>query len=109
MATAKLTGFIIGGICISLIAVLYVYFLSEVDVHYPNSNFNQTSLESINKLDDFKYQTESIKNETENIKTKTGILDIIGSYIENGYKAALLSLKSSVKVKSLRETSGAFR
>ena len=94
MATPKLTGFIIGSILISLFAVAIMYFQSDMNFYYNNQNFNSSDLESFNKLNEFKVQTETIKNQTENIKTKTGILDIIGSYIENGYQAALLSLKS---------------
>ena len=91
---AKISGFIIGAILVSLLAVVFVTFQSDMNFYYPNNNYNSTALNGLNQSDTFRAQSEAIKNQTSTLKTKTGILDIIGSYVESGYQAIVLSLSS---------------
>lgn len=96
METSKvrISTFIVSLIIISLGASIFGFFLGGLNDNYGISE--NTNLSSFNKLTNLTKNVENIRNETEKIETKSGILDIVGDYISSAFQTAKLSF-SSVK------------
>jgi len=93
MSTPKISGFLVGLGLMSLIAGIFVLnlasFTSEYDVTYDNS-----SLETYNKLQTLSEDAEKIRNETSSISSQDlSFTDIIGGYFTSGYNAMMVSVK----------------
>lgn len=87
---AKITSFMYALILISVIAVGFsLYFVGLADGY--NLDYDNTSLEAFNQLDAMNDKAEEIKGGVNDIKEKTGILDIIGGYFSSAYKVLLLT------------------
>jgi len=91
--TAKISGFLVGLGLMSLIVGIFIInlgaFTSEYDVNYDNS-----SLETYEKLESLNKDAEEIRNSTVNINTQDlSFKDVVGGYFTSGYNAMLLSVK----------------
>lgn len=90
---AKISSFIIGVILASLIVTVIAIFISEGSSEYGVS-YENSSLNTFNKLESLKNTSQDIKDETLNLKTDPGVLDVIGSFFKGGYQSLILSAKS---------------
>lgn len=91
---AKISTFIIGLISVSLIITLFNLFLGGVNQEYHASTYDQGDLDTYNKLDELTDQSEEIKDEITSIQSKPNIIDVIGGFFENGYRAMKLTYTS---------------
>lgn len=93
MGVPKFSTFIISLVWISFFAVIFTGFISNLAINYGVDNTN-LDFDSYNKLQELDTTTKELKEGVESFETKTGILDIIGAYFENGYRTAKTALKS---------------
>ena len=77
----------IGLIIISLGAVLIGGLINEYNDIYPRSDYDNTTLEKMNKLNKMKNYSETIRNETE-ITANSNLFDVLGAYFSAGYASA---------------------
>jgi len=89
----KISEFMVGLIAIGFFSAVFVLFMgamqSNYDVEYDNS-----SMVIYDQLDELNVQAEDIKTEVSGISEKPGILDVIGSYFSDAYKALKLTKNS---------------
>lgn len=84
----KISTFIIALILISLTVAVFGTFWANVNTYYPSTSYDNTSLESMNKLETLRNLTEDSKSQSENIAGQSGEnIDVIGSFFSSGYKA----------------------
>jgi len=85
----KISNFIIGTIVGSLFLTLFALFLSDAnDVFSPtDATYNNATLETFNKINELKENSNSIRNETSTIKQDPTVLDVIGGFFKSGYSA----------------------
>ena len=90
---AKISGFIIGLILVSGIMGLLGLVVTNISVTY-NVDYDQTDIDSYTKIQELNNLTQDIQDEADKIKSKSGLLDILGDFFSQGYKALKLSYKS---------------
>lgn len=92
----KISSFIIGLIVFCMIISILGLFITKVGTEYAPSDYaaNQARLDNYNKLDELTAQTNLIKNGTSEIKEKTGVLDVIGSFFSDAYRTLLITKNS---------------
>lgn len=90
---AKLSTLMVGMILVSLTTVIFGFYYSELGSGY-NVNYDNSSLEVYNKLDEMKDLSEDIEDETSDIKENTGVLDVIGNFFSAAYDSLKLTLQS---------------
>jgi len=88
---AKISSFIIA-------MVVFMVFISAgvlplMDKLQP-SGYNSTELEFYNKLDNLTSNSEDIKNSSISLRSKSGVLDVLGGFFEAGYDTVKISLNS---------------
>lgn len=99
MGVPKMTGFIIGAVLVSLIAISFGLNVQKFATSY-NVTVSNTTLQSFQKLD-------SLYNASENTRAQTDItidkdfFDIIGGYFTAAYKAVKVSTASVEVVTSM--------
>ena len=91
---ARISGFMIGVVVVSLVITLFGIFLGGLNENYVNSNYDASSIEAYNKLEDINAQSKTIKSEVSGIKDNPNALDVIGSFFTSGYQALKLTLTS---------------
>lgn len=90
---AKVSTFIIGLVISSLAVAIIALFMGNVAIFY-DLEYDNTTFDEYNRLDELALEAQSIQNQTLDIKEKSGILDIIGGYFSDGYKALRLTISS---------------
>ena len=89
---AKISTFIISMLFVSLFVATLGYFMGGINASY-DLNYDNTTFDNYDKLNDITATTEEIKDKTENIEDK-GVLDIIGGYFSSAYSAIKLTGQS---------------
>jgi hypothetical protein len=90
----KVSSFMVGTIVVALIITLFNVFLAGLNDAYTTSDYDSSTLDAYNKLDDLNTQSESIKDEVSAIKENPNVLDVIGGFFTSGYKALKLTYTS---------------
>lgn len=92
MGNPKITGFIIALVLVGLFTAIYGLTIAEFNNNYDidNSNINLTAYNQLNSLSE---KAEEVQEKT-NIEEKSGVLDIIGSYIGGAYDALYITAES---------------
>ena len=90
---AKITTFLIGLVFIGIFITIISNFIGHVSDGY-GQTYNDSELEVYNRIESITNDTEEIKTSVESVSEKTGILDIIGSFFSDAYKAAKITLGS---------------
>lgn len=92
----KISSFIIGLILFSVIVGIFGIFVANVGVLYSPADYteNNETLATYNKLNELSSQTEELKNSTSDIKEKTGVLDVVGSFFTDSYRTLLITKSS---------------
>jgi hypothetical protein len=93
MGNPKLSTFLIALVWISFVAVGLGLFVSSLSVNYGVAD-SSANVTLFNKMDTLNTEIYKYKNETENFKQPTGIIDTIGGYFSSGYKVMQLGFKS---------------
>lgn len=93
MGTAKISGFIIGLIIVSFIVAVISLNITTLSANY-GVGWNNTSLDSYNKMNELSVKVENISTSVENFEEKPGLLDIVGGFFSNAYKVLLVSKDS---------------
>lgn len=92
----KITGFIIGLLIFSAIAGIFGIFISYLGKEYAPTDYteNNATLASYNKLTQLSQDMELIQNGTTEIKEKSGVFDVIGSYFSDAYRTMIITKNS---------------
>ena len=90
---------LIGIIVVGLISSGLVMFISSGVNTYAPSGYSESDLASFNKMSELNDQMKTFEDESNEVSSKEGVLDILGSYFTNMYQAAK-TLKSSNDVLS---------
>lgn len=93
MGQPTLTGFVIGLVVLSAIAGILGLFLTQTALVY-NVEYDNTTIAKFNRLSDTSLQTQRIKNETEKISEKEGLIDVIGGYFSSAYRTIVVTKQS---------------
>lgn len=92
---AKLTDFMIGMVAIMVIIVAgFGALMAEMAQNYGVQDYNSTRISNYNKLTDMSRITEEIKTETQEIQSRSGLLDVLGGFFEAGYNTLKLAASS---------------
>jgi len=86
----------IGMIIFSAIVAILGIYIAQVGAYYspPDYAENNETLENYNKLNELTQQAENIQNSTSEIREKTGVLDVIGSFFSDAYRSLLITKTS---------------
>ena len=90
----KISGFIIALVLVGLFSGVYGLYFSEIAAKYGVTTYDNSSLETYNKLTEMNSLSESIKNNTRSITTKSGVTDIVGDFFASAYGVVKLTLSS---------------
>jgi len=90
----KVSSFIIGTILGSLFIVVFALFLQDANDCYAPPTFDNSTLETFNKLDDLKQSSDNVKEATSTIKQDPTVLDVIGGFFKSGYAALITAGQS---------------
>ena len=92
----KISSFMIGLVIFSAIVAIIGMYIGQVGQYYnpPDYAENNETLEKYNKLNELTTQTEAIQNSTGEIREKTGVLDVIGSFFSDAYRSLLITKTS---------------
>lgn len=90
----KLTNFIISMVLIGMFVGGIGIFLNQGAVNYNISSYDNESINRYERLDNFTYQTEELRNKSVSIKTESGLLDVIGGYFKSAYTALVITQSS---------------
>lgn len=88
----RISTFLIGMVLVSLFVVAISLFLSELTDEYGTAQSD--SIEVYNHMDALQSRVEQIQGNVTQIKEKTGILDVIGSYFSSGYQTLMITKDS---------------
>ena len=70
-------------------------FLSELNNNYSPSNYTESDITAFNKLDSIQENANAIRNNAEGIgSTGSGIVDIFGTFLTQGYSALKIAAGS---------------
>jgi len=89
---SKMSSFIIALIIIGLTSFAIGTLFGQFNEKYP-TDYDSTSFESFNRLNNLTQQTKDIE-ETTNINERSGITDIIGGYFSSAYQSLKLTTGS---------------
>jgi|TARA_Y100000034_G_scaffold136353_1_gene212350 hypothetical protein len=92
---AKITSFI--AVLIVFILVIsggFATFMAEIYDKYGAANYSNETLEEYNKLSELESHTEDIKNKSMEMRSETGLTDILGGFFQSGYDAIKISIAS---------------
>jgi hypothetical protein len=92
-AEVKISTFIIGMIVASLAVVFFSLFMSSLSSAY-TINYNNSSLETYNKLDELANHTKAIQESSENLKQNSNLLDVLNGFFNDAYKTLLVTKQS---------------
>lgn len=97
----KATSLVISLVVISMIVGVIGVFSSSLATKYSSSGYSALNLDTYDKMENLTSHAEEIKTKTDDIKEKTGILDIIGGYFSDAYNALKVTKDSYSVVESL--------
>jgi hypothetical protein len=100
----KVSWFIIGTLIGSLAIVLFSLLLADVNEAHSPSTYDNSSLETLNKIQDLKQDSEEIKDATTTIEQDPSILDVIGGFFKSGFSALKTAGKSFSVFNSMAES-----
>lgn len=90
---AKISGFIIGMVLISMTTAILAIFISHMAVTYGTS-YTASDLSSYQKMGALTNLTKEVQTQATNINNQPNALDIIGSYFSKGYQAVAITVQS---------------
>jgi len=93
MGNPKITGFIIALLLVGFFTASLGTAIAKMSSVY-SVGYDNSSLESYNKLEDLNEQAEGLENKAITMTEKEGIVDIIGGYFSSGYQALVLTKDS---------------
>jgi hypothetical protein len=79
---------------VSMFVGVFSIYITKLGAEYGLPSSSNTSLESYNKMALVNDNMQDIKEETTNIKEKSGVLDVIGSFFSNAYKILITAPQS---------------
>lgn len=92
MGSPKLTGLLISLVIVSFLAGSFGIWFSQMSSEY-DTNYDNESFETYNKMQNIKNSTEEIQAKTQGIN-KTSTIDILGDMFSNAYNVLKLSGQS---------------
>lgn len=90
----KMTTFIIGIILVVLIMTTFGLLLAGASQEYPEMVYNETDIESFDKLDEINNLTSQIQNRVKNQTTDRSLTDVVGGFIADGKDTVMLAANS---------------
>ena len=93
----KLTQFIIMLVVFMVVFVGgIVTLMSELNENYGSNaiGFNETYLNTYNKLDEISEDTEQVKNSSTELSSESGVLDVLGGFFESAYGTLKIAANS---------------
>lgn len=90
----RISVFIIALIVIGLVGATFGMMVSDLNEKHPQSDYNQSNMEVYNKLEEMNDLTDDMQDKVQNQTTKTGITDIVGSFIGDVVDALRLASTS---------------
>jgi len=89
----KISNLLIAIVLVGLFVTVLGSWIADLNSNY-GSEIDETNLEIFNKLDSINTQTEQIQDKVDNLKEKTGALDILGGLLSDGYSALKITAQS---------------
>lgn len=100
----RVSSLIIGMILVSLVIVVVMGLMSELNQDYtPTDTYDSSRLEVYDRFAALNNQTEDISDSVEDIGESTGVLDVIGSYFSSAYQAFKVTLSSFSTFKAVSD------
>lgn len=101
----KLSGFIIGTIIGSLFITIMALFIADAYTEFAPTDYDNSSLETLNKIQELKNQSEQIKDSTLTIEQDPTVLDVIGGFFKSGYNSLKTAAGSISVFNDMAQTS----
>jgi hypothetical protein len=90
----KISGFIIALVLVGLFSGVFALYFSEIASKYGVTTYNNASFDAYNKLATLNNLSENIKEDTTEMQSKSGVVDIVGDFFNNAYNVVKLLLTS---------------
>lgn len=90
----RLSSFVVGLILVSLLISLITLVVAGYNEAYPQSTYDNSTLEAYNKLNNLTVQADGIRTEVAGIKQNRDALDVIGGFFSSGYNSIILTASS---------------
>lgn len=90
----KLSDFVAGLIMTSLVLSLFTLYIAGLNDKYHRDDYDSSTLEAYNKLDNLTKQAENIRTEVTGIKQDRDVLDILGGFFVSSYSTIVLTASS---------------
>ena len=91
---ARMQMFIVALLSVSLLVTGSMLFLADSTAQYGITTYDNSSLESYNKLDELTTLSDDFENRTNSISIDTGLLDTIGGFLTQAYSAVRITQQS---------------
>ena len=93
-AEQRASTFIISLILIGMIVGIISLSLSEIGNKYTDVTYDQTNMDTYDKMDELYDMADETKTSVEDLKETSGALDILGSLVSNAVNSAKITFKS---------------
>lgn len=90
----RMTTFIIGVILAVLFMTSFGLIMADVNSRYAPTTYNESDMETFQKMEEIQNLTSSVKSRVENQTTDRGLVDVIGNFIADGKDTLLLAASS---------------
>lgn len=77
-----------------LIAGIFIPLLDYGDQQYGIDDYNSSTLNDYNKIEELQNQTQELKDKTLELQSRSGVLDVLGGFFEAGYDAIKIAFSS---------------
>ena len=89
----KISSFLVGIVLIGLFATVFGVFFANISTQY-NQEYNSTSFDSYNKIQNITTQSEAIREGLETEGGDTGLTDLVGGFLKKGFAVVKLTFQS---------------
>ena len=90
----KASNFIIGIIMTSAVMALLAIVVAGFFQAYPRDDYDSSTLDAYNKLDNISSTADDIRTEVSGIEQNRDALDVIGGFFVSSYKAIIITANS---------------
>ena len=92
---AQLSTFLMVFIAFSLVmAGGFSVLMADLNDKYDVTEYNDSKLSEYNKLNEITQNTQSIKNKSMEMQSRSGVLDVLGGFVESAYDTIKISVSS---------------
>lgn len=100
----KLSGLIVGTVLGSLFITVFALFLAEGNEQYSPNDYDNSTLATLNKIQDIKNDTSQLNESLMTIKQDPSFTDVIGGFFKSGYDSLKIAFRSFSVFSSMSAT-----